>query len=180
MPYAGARPMERQRGYQRDAPWESWLWPLSPQPRRWRKPIPGFSAVELRTQPSSRSWDRPLSPQQQTAAAEELREWRLSRTTGAAIEIVKVRPGENHGDNAISCEIPLSNLSVPLVLEYEQTLKRVCTGGDLSSSDVDSVVHFLCANASLRPSSFFSGHSFPIPRMILFWNWPSKAGPISY
>jgi len=32
------------------------------------------------------------------------------------------------------------NLSVPLVLEYEQTLKRVCTGGDLSGSDIDSVV----------------------------------------
>jgi len=43
------------------------------------------------------------------------------------------------------------NLSVPLVLEYEQTLKRVCTGGSLSDSDIDSVVHFLCANANLRP-----------------------------
>src|ERR1035438_5668079 len=42
------------------------------------------------------------------------------------------------------------NLSVPLVLEYEQTLKRVCTGGSLRGSDIDSVVHFLCANASLR------------------------------
>jgi hypothetical protein len=46
------------------------------------------------------------------------------------------------------------NLSVPLALEYEQTLKRVCAGGDLSSSDIDSVVHFLCANASLRPIFF--------------------------
>jgi predicted nucleic acid-binding protein len=35
------------------------------------------------------------------------------------------------------------NLSVPLVLEYEQTLKRVCTGGDLNSDDVDSVIDFL-------------------------------------
>jgi hypothetical protein len=33
------------------------------------------------------------------------------------------------------------NLSVPLVFEYEQTLKWVCTGRDLSGSDIDSVVH---------------------------------------
>jgi len=49
------------------------------------------------------------------------------------------------------------NLSVPLVLEYEQTLKRVCTGGDLNSDDVDSVIDFLCANANLRPISSFGG-----------------------
>jgi putative PIN family toxin of toxin-antitoxin system len=42
------------------------------------------------------------------------------------------------------------NLSVPLVLEYEQTLKRVCIAGDLPASDIDSVIHFLCANANLR------------------------------
>lgn len=41
------------------------------------------------------------------------------------------------------------NLSVPLVLEYEQTLKRVCTGGALSGSDIDDVLRFLCANANL-------------------------------
>jgi predicted nucleic acid-binding protein len=35
--------------------------------------------------------------------------------------------------------------------EYEQTLKRVCTGGDLSGSDIDDAIHFLCANANLRP-----------------------------
>jgi putative PIN family toxin of toxin-antitoxin system len=46
------------------------------------------------------------------------------------------------------------NLSVPLVLEYEQTLKRVCTGGPLSGSDIDDVLHFLCANANLRPIFF--------------------------
>jgi putative PIN family toxin of toxin-antitoxin system len=46
------------------------------------------------------------------------------------------------------------NLSVPLVLEYEQTLKRVCTGGDLSVSDIDSVLDFICANASLRAIFF--------------------------
>ncbi len=42
------------------------------------------------------------------------------------------------------------NLSVPLVLEYEQTLKRVCMAGNLDASDIDSVIHFLCANANLR------------------------------
>src|ERR1035438_4848613 len=42
------------------------------------------------------------------------------------------------------------NLSVPLVLEYEQTLKRVCTGGSLRGSDIDDVLRFLCANANLR------------------------------
>jgi len=42
------------------------------------------------------------------------------------------------------------NLSVPLVLEYEQTLKRVCMAGDLNASDIDSVIDFLCANANLR------------------------------
>jgi predicted nucleic acid-binding protein len=42
------------------------------------------------------------------------------------------------------------NLSVPLVLEYEQTLKRVCAGEALTGADIDGVLHFLCANANLR------------------------------
>jgi predicted nucleic acid-binding protein len=42
------------------------------------------------------------------------------------------------------------NVSVPLVFEYEQTLKRVCTGGTLSGGDIDDVIQFLCANANLR------------------------------
>ena len=46
------------------------------------------------------------------------------------------------------------NLSVRLVLQYEQTLKRVCAGGTLTGSDIDSVIHFLCANANLRPIFF--------------------------
>jgi putative PIN family toxin of toxin-antitoxin system len=56
------------------------------------------------------------------------------------------------------------NLSVPLVLEYEQTLKRVCTGGDLSGSDIDSVVHFLCANADLRSIFFLWRPLLPDPK----------------
>ena len=56
------------------------------------------------------------------------------------------------------------NLSVPLVLEYEQTLKRVCTGGDLSGGDIDSVVHFLCANANLRSIFFLWRPLLPDPK----------------
>ncbi len=56
------------------------------------------------------------------------------------------------------------NLSVPLVLEYEQTLKRVCAGGALTVSDVDSVVHFLCANANLRPIFFLWRPFLPDPK----------------
>ena len=42
------------------------------------------------------------------------------------------------------------NVSVPLVFEYEQTLKRVCAGGTLGGGDIDDVIRFLCANANLR------------------------------
>jgi predicted nucleic acid-binding protein len=34
------------------------------------------------------------------------------------------------------------NLSVALVFEYEQTLKRICTGGGMTGSDVDNVIYF--------------------------------------
>ena len=56
------------------------------------------------------------------------------------------------------------NLSVPLVLEYEQTLKRVCTGGSLGDTDIDSVIHFLCASASLRPIFFLWRPFLPDPK----------------
>lgn len=56
------------------------------------------------------------------------------------------------------------NLSVPLVLEYEQTLKRVCGGGALSGADIDSVVHFLCASANLRPIFFLWRPFLPDPK----------------
>jgi putative PIN family toxin of toxin-antitoxin system len=55
------------------------------------------------------------------------------------------------------------NLSVPLIFEYEQTLKRVCTGGALSGSDIYSVMHFLCANANLRPIFFLWRPFLPDP-----------------
>jgi predicted nucleic acid-binding protein len=71
------------------------------------------------------------------------------------------------------------NVSVPLVFEYEQTLKRVCTGGTLSGGDIDDVVQFLCATRICASSSFFGDRSCPIQRMILSWNWLWKVGPIS-
>jgi predicted nucleic acid-binding protein len=51
-----------------------------------------------------------------------------------------------------------------LVFEYEQTLKRVCTGGDLSGSDIDDVMHFLCANANLRHIFFLWRPLLPDPK----------------
>lgn len=51
-----------------------------------------------------------------------------------------------------------------LVLEYEQTLKRVCTGGALSGSDVDDVLRFLCANANLRNIFFLWRPLLPDPK----------------
>src|ERR1022692_4197079 len=56
------------------------------------------------------------------------------------------------------------NLSVPLVLEYAQTLKRVCMGGPLSGSDIDDVLRFLCANAKCASSSSFGGPFYPTQR----------------
>lgn len=56
------------------------------------------------------------------------------------------------------------NLSVPLVLEYEQTLKHICTGGDLGESDIDNVLDFLCANANLRPIFFLWRPLLPDPK----------------
>ena len=56
------------------------------------------------------------------------------------------------------------NLSVPLVFEYEQTLKRVCTEGELNGSDIDNVMHFLCANANLRHIFFLWRPLLPDPK----------------
>jgi putative PIN family toxin of toxin-antitoxin system len=42
------------------------------------------------------------------------------------------------------------NLSVPLLLEYEDVLKRPDAGHLLSPAQVDDVLDFLCASASLR------------------------------
>lgn len=55
------------------------------------------------------------------------------------------------------------NLSVPLVLEYEQTLKRVCTRGNLSEADIDSILQFICATADLHPIFFLFRPFLPDP-----------------
>ena len=56
------------------------------------------------------------------------------------------------------------NLSVPLVLDYEQTLKRVWTGENLGHSDIDSVLEFLCAHGNLRPIFFLFRPLLPDPK----------------
>lgn len=56
-----------------------------------------------------------------------------------------------------------STSSVPLVFEYEQTVKRVCAGGPLSGDDLDSLIHFLCANANLRLIFFLWRPVLPDP-----------------
>jgi putative PIN family toxin of toxin-antitoxin system len=56
------------------------------------------------------------------------------------------------------------NLSVPLVLEYEQTLKRVCAGAALASSDIDDILDFLCVSANLRPIFFLWRPLLPDPK----------------
>jgi predicted nucleic acid-binding protein len=56
------------------------------------------------------------------------------------------------------------NLSVPLVLEYEQTLKRVCKGESLSGTDIDDVLNFLCAKSNLRPIFYLWRPLLPDPK----------------
>ncbi len=55
------------------------------------------------------------------------------------------------------------NLSVPLVFEYEQTMKRLCTGSALTESGIDDILHFLCASANLRPIFFLWRPLLPDP-----------------
>src|SRR5258708_2755310 len=56
------------------------------------------------------------------------------------------------------------DLSVPLVFGYEQTHKRFCSGGALSESDLESVLHFLCTHANLRPIFFLWQPFLPHPK----------------
>ncbi len=55
------------------------------------------------------------------------------------------------------------NLSVPLVLEYEQTLKGVC-GGAFTGADIDNVIDFICASANLRLIYFLWRPLLPDPK----------------
>jgi len=71
------------------------------------------------------------------------------------------------------------NLSVPLVLEYEQTPKRVCAGESLSGSDIDGILQFLCANASLRPIFFLWRPLLPDPKDDFVLELAVESRPIS-
>jgi putative PIN family toxin of toxin-antitoxin system len=55
------------------------------------------------------------------------------------------------------------NLSVPLVLEYEQTLKRVCADGAVGLGGVEDVLAYLCGTARLRPIFFLWRPLLPDP-----------------
>lgn len=56
------------------------------------------------------------------------------------------------------------NLSVPLLLEYEDVLKRPDAGHPLTPEDVDDVLNFLCASASLREIFYLWRPVLPDPK----------------
>lgn len=56
------------------------------------------------------------------------------------------------------------NLSVPLLLEYEDVLKRPGAGHTLSLQEVDDVLNFLCAVASLREIFYLWRPVLPDPK----------------
>ena len=56
------------------------------------------------------------------------------------------------------------NLSVPLLLEYEDVLKRADTGHALTLEEVDDVLNFLCASASLREIFYLWRPVLPDPK----------------
>lgn len=56
------------------------------------------------------------------------------------------------------------NLSVPLVFEYEQVLKRTCAASPVGPGDIDDILSFLCASASLRPIFFLWRPLLPDPK----------------
>lgn len=56
------------------------------------------------------------------------------------------------------------NLSVPLLLEYEDVLKRPDAGHPLSSEEVDDVLKFLCASAGLREIFYLWRPVLPDPK----------------
>jgi len=55
------------------------------------------------------------------------------------------------------------NLSVPLFLEYEQTLKHTCVGEALTELDIDHILEFLCTQASRRLVFFLWRPFLPDP-----------------
>lgn len=57
-----------------------------------------------------------------------------------------------------------TNLSVPLFFEYEDVLKRRDINLTLSSEEVDDVLDFICAQASLREIFFLWRPVLPDPK----------------
>jgi putative PIN family toxin of toxin-antitoxin system len=55
------------------------------------------------------------------------------------------------------------NLSVPLALEYEQTLKRVCADSAVGLGGIEDVLAYLCGAARLRPIFFLWRPLLPDP-----------------
>ena len=55
-------------------------------------------------------------------------------------------------------------VSVPLVLEYEEVLKRRGAGHRLSRADVDAILDYLCATGEHQPIHFLWRPLLPDPR----------------
>lgn len=56
------------------------------------------------------------------------------------------------------------NLSVPLVLEYEDVVKRPDSGAGLSAAEVDDILDFICAEANLREIFYLWRPVLPDPK----------------
>jgi putative PIN family toxin of toxin-antitoxin system len=56
------------------------------------------------------------------------------------------------------------NLSVPLVLEYEDVVKRPDSGVGLSEAEVDDILDFICAEANLREIFYLWRPILPDPK----------------
>lgn len=56
------------------------------------------------------------------------------------------------------------NLSVPLFLEYEDVVKRADSGLSLSVAEIDHVLDFICAEASLREIFYLWRPALPDPK----------------
>lgn len=56
------------------------------------------------------------------------------------------------------------NLSVPLLLEYEDVLKRPESGLTLTHAEIDGVLDFICATAKLREIFYLWRPALPDPK----------------
>lgn len=56
------------------------------------------------------------------------------------------------------------NLSVPLLLEYEDVLKRPGSGISLSAGEIEDILDFICAAANLREIFYLWRPVLPDPK----------------